>query len=182
MDVSYVAMRFKESWAKPRGSLRAQGAHQRSLRDGPASSLGPAQPVPGSSPWRTRCNYDNNVQSQAPGAISPYNWKSKGHILMESQTRNFSSTRKGKDYHPACSSPTPSAPESILLSQQKPDFSHRSSQTWRHANRMKKCFLLATPRGVRDPSGQTRDQTHTPRLGELNHWTTREVLPREFFF
>ena len=96
--------------------------------------------------------------------------------------RNFPTHQKGKDCHPACSSPTPTAPKSILASQQKPDSSHQYSQIWRHAYRMRGVFFLATPRGIWDPSWQTRDRTHAPWLEKLNPWTTREVLPREFFF
>ena len=68
------------------------------------------------------------------------------------------------------------------MSQQKPDSSHQYSQIWRHAYRMRGVFSLAAPRGIWDLSWQTRDRTHAPWLEKLNHWTTREVLPREFFF
>ena len=36
------------------------------------------------------------VQSRAPGALSPYSWKSEGHVLREPQTGTFPPTRKGR--------------------------------------------------------------------------------------
>ena len=77
--------------------------------------------------------------------------------------------------------PTPNAPECILVSQQKPDSSHQSSQTWRHANRTREFFLLATQEASRILVGRPGIEPTLPALGN-NHWITREVLPKEFFF
>lgn len=164
-------MQSKESWARPWESLRAQGVSE-------STSL---LPVPGSSPQKTWlwCKLHDGFQSQATGGFCPYSWKSEGGAFSWlPRAGTVLSSKKGMMEEVQCKGgmmvarPLPN-PHSmplkleILVSQQKPSFSHQYSQIWRNASRMGEFFfkvysaswsiyswLLCTP------------YSHLPAIGE----------------